>query len=200
MLLQFSSILLVVMLLRQTYRVYGSRVILFIIIITILFLLFLFVLLFLELILILLTVIIIIIWFSFFPAPPIGEALPALPPPLQVKHYLTSFMITDAGSDNAMIVSVNAGFTAITGYSQEEVLGTSCLCLCGPDTNLKVGGGGAGFAGRFCADQVRVFVRTRLGFCAGQVRELVWSYPGIWASTASCCYYSCCCCRCWYCY
>mmetsp|Transcript_33534 Transcript_33534/g.74200 ORF Transcript_33534/g.74200 Transcript_33534/m.74200 type:complete len:874 (-) Transcript_33534:546-3167(-) len=55
----------------------------------------------------------------------------------QVRHYLSAFMITDNSQDSVPIVSVNSAFTALTGYSQAELVGCSCLTLCGPDSNVK---------------------------------------------------------------
>src|SRR5262245_38619377 len=47
----------------------------------------------------------------------------------------TGFVLTDARRDDQPIVYVNDAFTALTGYSREELLGRNCRLLQGRDTD-----------------------------------------------------------------
>lgn len=55
----------------------------------------------------------------------------------QVKHYLTSFIITDSSMEHVPILQVSSGFTAMTGYEPNDVTGATSLCLTGPETSVK---------------------------------------------------------------
>lgn len=52
------------------------------------------------------------------------------------NQFKTGFVLTDPNKPNNPIVFVNTGFTKITGYTQEEVVGKSSDILNGKDTNL----------------------------------------------------------------
>ena len=56
------------------------------------------------------------------------------------EHAFESVMITtsEAGHDRYPIVYVNEGFTAMTGYSVEEVIGKTPTILQGPKTDAEV--------------------------------------------------------------
>ena len=54
----------------------------------------------------------------------------------QVRQHLSAFMMVEtSGMDSsgpaAKLIAVSSGFCALTGFSQIEVLGNSCLCLAG---------------------------------------------------------------------
>nr|AML79578.1 putative LOV domain-containing protein [Dunaliella tertiolecta] len=59
----------------------------------------------------------------------------------QVRQCLDMFMILDSSALDscslASVSAVSAGFSAFTGYRQVDVLGSSCLCLAGPDSSPK---------------------------------------------------------------
>ena len=56
-------------------------------------------------------------------------------PPVFCNATSCSVVITDPRQEDNPIVFVNAAFTKLTGYSQEEVHGRSCRFLQGPDTD-----------------------------------------------------------------
>ncbi|KAJ9505740.1 hypothetical protein QJQ45_029260 [Haematococcus lacustris] len=55
----------------------------------------------------------------------------------QVRHHLTTFALCDSSEPGAPILTVSPGFTSLTGFNQPDMLGQTCLCLCGPDTSSK---------------------------------------------------------------
>eukprot|EP00891_Asterochloris_glomerata_P000171 jgi/Astpho2/171/e_gw1.00004.120.1_t len=46
-------------------------------------------------------------------------------------------MITDATSPDVPITETSPGFQTVLGYSDGDVLGMSCLTVCGPATDKK---------------------------------------------------------------
>ncbi|MBD1849192.1 EAL domain-containing protein [Leptolyngbya sp. FACHB-711] len=55
-----------------------------------------------------------------------------------IASITTSVMITDPNQPGNPVVFVNPAFTALTGYSSEEVLGTGCHFLQGTDTDRTI--------------------------------------------------------------
>lgn len=52
-----------------------------------------------------------------------------------LEHTVNGVVVTDATRPGNPIVHVNSGFTRLTGYSAEEVVGRNCNFLQGPDRN-----------------------------------------------------------------
>jgi hypothetical protein len=46
-------------------------------------------------------------------------------------------MLVENSSDNVPVLAVSPGMTALTGFTQADLLGCSCVCLAGPDTSVS---------------------------------------------------------------
>ena len=60
---------------------------------------------------------------------------------MQVKQFTQAVVLVDTsavgGSSTGELTAVSDGFTALTGFSQTDVVGCSCLCLAGESESLS---------------------------------------------------------------